>query len=330
MYLMDQIVKTAHMARKSIFSKNIVLDIFPYMEEKLRGCPRFLFDENAIKTAVELTLGRPKVLFEAMKHLTIPYPVMWIEWPESGRQKLRETFEIDNYESTTRPLPIRLGFLLESDGRAGTAYWAWDNHFVRKDDCPNVCPISPFFNLDKEFEQQSIVEGFLYGNMSAIWRDNPVQHAALKDIWNTATHMPSEWGRHLLNLPSPFEHSQSRRMEHFYADVYGEYIMIWSTLMLLTSSKKIVDYETVNMSRLNKARKQHDQAPKLDHTIVSLHINKEQHVHPTGIPLGFTRKSPRIHLVSSYLARRGTKHWVVQPYWRGEGEIISRYVKVKP
>jgi hypothetical protein len=336
MYLMDHIVESSHIARRRRMINHPVMSIFPYLEDKLKGCPRFLFDEDSIHTAVELTLGRPKVLREAMQHLTIPYPRMWIEWPEAGREKLRKTFSIDAFEHPNRPLPTRLGFLLEANetGRKGMVTWAWTNHFITKNEPPNVCPISPFFDLDFDYSKLTapyFVKSFLDANLANIWKDNPIQLNALLSIWSTSYHKPSKWGNEFLQLPSaisPFQ-SQDERVANFYADVYGEYIMIWSCLMLLTSSKKIIELEHVDMSKLNRVRRLTNKPLKLDHTIVSLHIHDNVHVHTQGVPLGFTRKSPRIHMVSSYLARRGDKHWIVMPYWRGKGEVISRHVKVK-
>jgi hypothetical protein len=337
MYLMDSIIEISHEIKQRIFeypNSDAILGIFPVLEQKLKGCPRFLFDENAIHTAVELTLGRPKVLREAMAHLTIPYPKMWIEWPESGREKLRQTLTVDSIEMPNRPLPKRLGFLIETEnGRSGVVTWAWDNHNIGKDVAPNICPISAFFNLDSNFGEssKSYISSFLDANLARIWKDNPIQLNSLMSIWNTSVHKPSDWGEKFLATASiyPFQ-SKVERIDNFYADVYGEYIMVWSCLMLLTSSKKIVDFNQIDMSKLNKARKSVNKAPKLDHTIVSIHIGEgTQTINQQGTPLGFARKSPRVHLVCSYLARRGNKHWVVQPYWRGSGEIISRHVKVK-
>jgi hypothetical protein len=339
MYLMDHIVETVYEAKKRRLLNHPVLSIFPELEEKLKGCPRFLFDENSIHTAVELTLGRPKVLREAMEHLRIPYTKMWIEWPESGREKLRQTFSIDAYEYPNRPLPTRLGFLIESDekGRKGMVTWVWNNHFIKKGEPPNVSPISPFFDLDFDYSKiasPTFVKSFLDANLANIWKDNKIQLEALLSIWNTSHHKPSEWGAKFINLPTPrdpifYYGNNDRRIANFYADVYGEYIMIWSCLLLLTSSKKIVQLEDVDMSDLNRIRRRMDKPQKLDHTNVTIYINENTHTHTQGQPLGFTRKSPRIHMVSSYLARRGDKHWVVMPYWRGKGEVISRHIKVK-
>jgi hypothetical protein len=326
MFLMDSIIQTNIKVRNSGLTHHPTLEIFPYLESALQGCPRFLFNEDAIHTAVELTLGRPKVLREAMQHLTIPYPRMWIEWPESGREKLRQTFSIDAYEHPGRPLPKRLGFLIESDGRKGIVIWAWNNNMMKDDEAPNVCPISPYFDLDGDFKEKSRSRdiSFLSANLAHIWRDNKIQLDALLSIWDTSIHGPSVWGKKFLDYGY-----RNQDVANFYADVYGEYIMIWSTLMLLTSSRKIVNYEKIDNTKWNKARAKQGKPPMMDHTVVTIHIGGDAKAHQKGAPLGFNRKSPRVHMVSSYLNRRGDKHWIVQPFWRGTGEKISRYVRVK-
>jgi hypothetical protein len=328
MYLMDNIVDIAHMVRERGMIKHPIAGVFPAMDDVLQGCPRFLFDEQSIHTAVELTLGRPKIMRQAMQHLRIPYTKLWIEWPEAGRQKLRDTFsERDAIDSLDRPLPIRLGFLLETDekGRKGTVTWAWNNHFIKKHEPPNICPISAFFDLDGDFAQDSQIAAFIKANLASLWKDKPIQLEALLSIWRTSVHAPNEWGVKYIKQTG----STGWVVQNFYADVYGEYIMVWACLLLLTSSRKIVDYSPVDMNKLNKIRRLSNKPLKLDHTIVSMHIGNDVRIHQQGVPLGFTRKSPRIHMVASYLNRRGDKHWIVQPYWRGSGEMISRHIKVK-
>jgi hypothetical protein len=333
MYLMDTIIEVAHRVRDMKMTRNLTVGIFPIMERKLQGCPRYLFDEKSIHTAVELTLGRPKVLREAMNHLIIPYPKLWVEWPESGRQKLRETFGPNEagINDPSRPLPTRLGFYLESDGRKGTATWVWNNHLMNEGEPPNIAPISPFFDLDGDFPQDDyIVNNFLAANIAALWKNNQIQLEALQGIWRTAQHKPSDWGYSFLGELLGNSVKSKRALSYLYADVYGEYIMIWSILMLLTSSKKIIELKPVDMSELNKRRIKKGNVPKLDHTMVYMHINPQLVQHQQRAPLDYKRKSPRIHLVSHYLARRGNKHWIVQPYWRGSGEVVSRHIKVKP
>jgi hypothetical protein len=330
MYLMDHIIEIAHEVRKRKATNHPVMGCYPDLEDKLLGCPRFLFDDNSIHTAVEITLGRPKVLREIMQHIRIPYRRMWIEWPESGRQKLRETFGTadDPIESFHRPLPTRIGFLLESDetGRKGSATWAWTNTHITDNDPPNVCPISPYFDLDGYFKQSQVREqNFLKANLARIWLGNQIQERALVSIWETAQHAPNEWGFKYLK----YAKSDSWQINNFYADVYGEYIMIWAIMILITSSRKILNYETVDNTKWNKVRTKQGKAPRLDHTKTTLYINKEVQIHQKGVPLGFIRKSPRVHMVQSYPNHRGDKHWVVQPFSRGKGEVISRHIKVK-
>jgi len=335
MYLMDHLIETSHEVRRRHGRHGIdhpILGVYPDMEDRLKGCPRFLFDNDAIHTAVELTLGRPKVLREIMSHIRIPYPKMWIEWDESGREKLRQTFgnDDDPIETAQRPLPTKIGFLLECDqeGRKGQVTWAWTNTHITDHDPPNVAPISAFFDLDGFYPQDKAREqGFLKANLASIWKDNKIQQKALISIWETSQHRPSEWGvKYIISAGNKLTDWQ---IANFYADVYGEYIMVWAVMILLTSSRKILNYEKIDNAKWNKARTKQGKSPRLDHTKITLHINQEAHIHQQGMPLGYTRKSPRIHMVQSYPNHRGDKYWVVQPFSRGSGEVISRHIKVK-
>jgi hypothetical protein len=121
----------------------------------------------------------------------------------------------------------------------------------------------------------------------------------------------------------------AERYAHCLADVYGEYIEIWSVMMLLTASRKAVDYRPVDRGRLNKSRRKKHEVPLLDHTEVILHITRPGMAGPVRAPLGYSRKSPRIHMVSRYLARRGDKHWIVEPYLRGSGSPVERHIHVR-
>jgi hypothetical protein len=356
MLLMDTINATAHLVLTSqAHSRNPVLSAFPDLMRRLTGTPRFLFDNAAIGTAVELTLGRPKILREALTNLRVPYPRMWVEWEEAGRKKLRDRFESAN----DLPLPQRVGYLLECDdaGRRGTITWLWtssntDVLRLGKFDCPCVAPIQAEFDLDREFDvPQHLIEGLLRANLGQLWGENPVQRQALLDIWRVAEHKPSAWGeKYLLDIYKLGQmglgahaylggsHTSVNSPEDFarfvavqYADVFGELIQAWATLLMLTASRPIIEREHVSMTKLNKIRRKKNEPLLCDHTRVTLHIKAR----PQGPviergPLGYARKSPRIHLVSSYLARRGERHWIVQPYMRGRGETIHRRTRVTP
>jgi len=327
---MDNIAASAATIKREKVNEP-VLKIFPELTDSLKGCPRFLLDENAIATAVELSLGRPTVILEAIRNLRIPYPAMWVEWPERGREKLRTAFE-DTYTSEERPVPERIGLFIEAsdDGRRGKVTWAWNapqDSYVT--DFPNIAAISPYFDLDKETPQrQERIEGFLRGNLAKMWQDHPAQLEALFAIWRTADHRPNEWGWEYCGWLHDMGALEARLPE-LYADVYGEYIIVWTILLILTSSRTIVDYKPVDRSKLNKQRRILKRPPLFDHTEVTLHIGERHRDGQRGQPLGYKRKSPRIHMVSSFLNRRGDKHWIVQPFWRGEGETIHRQVKVK-
>jgi hypothetical protein len=324
MYLMDTIGHAAQLMRPI---SDPVVGVFADLAKRLEGAPRFLFDDAATRTAVELNLGRPKVLREAMAHIRIPYPKLWVEWDDAARQKLREKFDEPLSYAELRPMPGRVGFLLEADpsGRRGHATWLWTTPQSGTTDIASVGAIEPFFDLDRRFAlPPARVEGLLKGNLAREWLDNPVQLEALFDIWRTAEHRPSQWGKHYLALFDQLQEALS------YADVVGEYMMIWAALLLLTASRPVVDLVSIDLGRLNRRRVKQGKRPLLDYTQVSLHLDSpETQYNPVLRGPLYGRKSPRVHLVSSYLARRGDKHWVVQPYWRGQGETISRHVAVK-
>jgi hypothetical protein len=333
-YLMDMVASAADMVRTHAYPlmrDNPILQQFDVLMDKLDGTPRYLFDNNAIRTAVEVTLGRPKVLREALAHLRIPYPRMWIEWDDAGRVKLREKFKEELSFKELRPQPGRVGFLLETDdtGRRGTATWLWTTpkDTPRGVEVPNIGAVQPYFDLDRQFPiPADRIKGLLAGNLFPMWHESPVQVEALWEIWRTADHRPSAWGERLLALsggPGSVMNALA------YADVVGEYIQIWGCLLLLTAARPIVDRTPVVQTKLNKARARKGQRPLFDFVNVSLHLTPQAHKPVIRGALGYTRKSPRVHLVSSYLARRGELHWVVEPYWRGHGEKVTRRVFVR-
>jgi len=337
---MDSIADSALAVRQQgkRMASDPLLKIFPALDEKLKGTPRFLLDEHAIHTAVELTLGRPKVLLEAMRHLVIPWPRLWIEWPESGRAKLRQEFGDQGYTGPDRPLPEKLGFLLEcttENRRQGMVMWAWTSpaHDLITGNWPNIAPISPYFDLDARLEQPADkIEGFLRGNLARMWRDNPIQLEALFDIWRTTQHGPNDWGFEYLRMleRQVGEEALPAHLANMWADVYGEWVIVPAILILLTSSRKVVDYHPVDRSKINKHRAKRKQALLYDHTEVTMYLG-ERHV-ASGQrcqPLSYKRKSPRVHMVSSFLNRRGDKFWVVQPFMRGSGDVIHRQINVK-
>jgi hypothetical protein len=342
-YLMDAMSQTAAaLARHGPMPPELAT--FADLAARLEGAPRYLLDGNATRTAVELNLGRPKVLLEAMRHLRIPYPRLWVEWDDADRQRLREKFDEPMHYAELRPMPGRVGFLLEADpgGRAGTATWAWTTKqtgdvatrlpsgidVTMLAGMPNVGAVQPFFDLDRTFALSAErVEGLLGGNLAKLWLDNPVQLEALFNIWRTCEHRPSAWGRHYFAVLG----NDPLAMALSYADVVGEYIMIWAIMLLLTASRPVVDLVPIDIDRLNKRRVKRGQPPLLDYTQVTLRLTPPDPQYNPVIrgPLGYSRKSPRVHLVSSYLARRGDKHWIVRPYFRGTGEVIHRRVTVK-
>jgi hypothetical protein len=127
MYLMDEIAATAFRVTPDDWAEPI-LRIFPELVERMRATPRFLLDEHVIRAAIELSLGRPTVFREAMRHLRVPHKRLWVEWQETSRDTLRRRLQEDKRPpDPLKPIPERLGFLVEAEpgGRRGVVTWAW-------------------------------------------------------------------------------------------------------------------------------------------------------------------------------------------------------------
>jgi hypothetical protein len=340
--LIDDVAATAAMVR-DLRRQDPVLEIYPQMIHKLKGAPRFLLDESATRTTVELTLGRPKVMLDALRDFRLPYQVMWVEWPEHARKKIRDVFPgLNDGINDLTPLPERVGFLIEATddtGRRGKIIWLWNggNADVTRElmrqmgaNIPNVAPISPYFDLDRVHEKQH-TESFLRNNLVKYWLDNPIQLDSLYGIWQTADHRFSRWGLQYCQSMIDYagEEAVKSRIPYMWSDVYGEYIVAWAALLLLTSSRRVVTYRNVDRAKQNKLRRLRKQPLLQDHTEVTLYIGEKHDDGQRRQPLGYARKSPRVHMVSSFLNHRGSKHWIVAPFWRGEGETIHRRVNVK-
>jgi hypothetical protein len=288
----------------------------------MRLAPRYLLDSSVMRASVELGLGRPKIFRDAMRHVRIPYPRMWVEWEESGRDRLRR--ELDQEEAAfqaLKPVPDRLGFLLESDegGRSGNVTWAWTS---APNTPPNISPFDARFDLDAHYEQPTAyTEGLLRANLAKRWIDNPIQLNAMLDIWRTSSHKLSAWGRTWVEAGGTQE-------RFFLSDIYGEFIEIWCILLLLTSSRPTLAYRPISREKLNRARTRKREPALLDHTEITMQLSARE-IAGKRQPLGHARKSPRIHMVSRYLATRGDKHWLVEPYMRGQGEAVERHVRVR-
>jgi len=331
-YLMDALANMATSVALSNYTKDKgVLDIYPNLIKRMEYAPRFLMSATAMQASIELSLGRPKVLMEALEHCQVPYREMWIEWQEDHRTKLQEV--VSTFVPLTepgRPMPQRLGFLIETEqgGRKGVITWVWTSRGVSLDkvDIPHVSPVVAYFDLDAKNDNDTFNTTL---TIRHLWDGNPVQQQALFDIWRTATHAPSEWGWRFLQDICQTKEQVTHRLSEFFRDVYGEYITAWTILLLLTASRQTVDYSKVDRRKLNKARAKRRQPPLWDYTEVTMHVTEPPAAGASRAPLGYARKSPRVHMVSRYLARRGDKHWIVEPYVRGHGDRVERHVHVR-
>lgn len=166
MLLMDCIAATAAMIPPG--RMNPVLQVFPDLVERMQSAPRYLLDRNAIEASIELGLGRPTILRAALEHVRVPYQRMWCEWQESDRSALRDKIG-EQFKDPVRPLPVRLGFLIEADrgGRRGEITWAWTS--PASDTIPNIAPIAAYFDLDADIPQSAErIEAFKRSNLAAL------------------------------------------------------------------------------------------------------------------------------------------------------------------
>lgn len=115
---------------------------------------------------------------------------------------------------------------------------------------------------------------------------------------------------------------ESRKLvANWMVDIQGEG-MILQCLLCMLNSRNVVQHETVDLSRLNRARRKRGKSPLLDYTRTTISLSRS--MHRIGEARGMSREASRAHLVRGHFKIRRTGVFWWSPFVRGDaakGEI---------
>jgi hypothetical protein len=119
-----------------------VFDLFKSMTNlasTIRHAERFEMSDDVVKACAQLVDSKPSTLLAALPMCRLPYNTMWIEY-RGGINAERNT------RDASAPIPLRQGFLIESDGsgQVGCSTLAWIHREKLEIDCPEAPFTTPF------------------------------------------------------------------------------------------------------------------------------------------------------------------------------------------
>ncbi len=316
---------------------------------------RFVLSDDAAMAGHQLIRSKPSSLLEAMPMCRLPYQTMWLEWDgasstRAGFDRYPSTEEKLEDRFSARPVPQRMGCLIEAVGDSpyrGSMTWAW------KHDDPdviavNVCGLSVNFDWSPDGDVMAWGRSALAGRdpMMDLFFDKWVRinndDEAIKNVmrsnssWRALANNPCEvealrallrheapwFSRHAIGminllLTSGNPKAAVTMLKSWEGDIAGESPFIAAVIMMM-NSRRAVEHEPNDISKLNKARVKRGKPPFLTHAVTRLHLshrriqNAEAH--------GFSREQARLHRVRGHFKIRKSGVYWWTPFMRGDVE----------
>lgn len=310
----DYLHSAAHLAQ---------LNVYRTMTHLLDGAVRYVLEPEVIEAACHVVMSKPTTIRDAMRLVRVPRQRMWVEWPDSARQIMRQHLGIT--VTNERPPPARFGFLLEADptGRAGTCRYCWAHkadpgeplaHYA------NVCVVGNIFDFDRigrhDLSRASVdVEA---SGLCRRWRSRPEQIEALLDLDQCSEDRATPEGEKMINaLATDISEAVALKMLGLAKDdIEGEFMQVLSVLILLSARNGVTRLPGPNLAKLNKARAKKKKPALLDHQIVTMRLNKGEQRASSGGGAGGLSTERRGALVQGHFVVRGKPRENI--YWRRE------------
>lgn len=290
---------------------------------------------------------RPSSIVSALPFSRPPFPTTWVEWVCA---EVAPTLEGRDPPTFNKPMPRRMGALIEDvgvDGVAGVT-WAWSHPEFGL----NICPISAFqswvpgalnrlagiaaqmahsigdaLRIADHYKAISVQDAKTIAQGAPAWkacRDNPVELNAIVELskWEAITASP-----HCRKMVDMFRRratpEQFRSAEQSWSeDLQGEPAFLRAFLILLNTKNGAVT-ERENLSRLNGARQKSGKPKLREFQITRLALSR--HASRSAVSLGATREQIRQHYVRGHFKVRKSGVFWWSPFVRGNPtEAIPR------
>lgn len=312
------------------------------LSKKIKTCPRFILERDAVRTIQNITITQPSRLLSAMSMCRLPFPKLWVEFVFKDRSDWLEEMSNQGIVALYRPdasAPTRLGFYIEQLDKEGfvmMVHPVWSHHYpvisvankaIIMDASPDFkMDMNKFIKMDQKIRQDYSIEKQKWDNR---WVMNETEIASLIELAGRIDHIIPDYMEQLwdyINLDPMLAEYMEGCTRY---DLAAEWRFATALLTLL-NSKNCVEYSKVKeFSKLNKIRTKRKQPQLLSHQVITLSLSKVQknRMKLMGI---HSKEDMNAHLVRGHFKlRKSGLYW-----WAGHirgfvGNFNIRKYKVK-
>jgi hypothetical protein len=317
---------------------------FSLFAVNLKQAQCFELTESVAQACVHVMSARPTTLLQALPLNRLPYKYTWVE-------TVQRQGGFDNGKDS----PDRMGCLfVASDDtfQRGTAYFTWNHKQYGVSLCPFALAFDWTDNAAPIYDQLSVKNPkvSVYKELADSYQQKFSSFESMNAVVES-TRMSTRWG-HLLKEPTEraafialekrsalvinescqflFEAGvlTQRMLNSYVDDLVGE-LPFFSSFLIMLNSKTILERNTDDFTRLNRARLRNRKAPLKEFVVTRLSLSRVQANRAKSV--GITnREQARLTLVRGHLKVRktGVYWWSPHPRGRGSHNVRSGYKTV--
>jgi hypothetical protein len=292
-------------------------------KDAVRNCPiRYVLADDLARCATQMAFSEGDRLISCLDLIHVPARSLWIEWTEAPRRA--ELQAIGARADQGASLAQRAGALLKasSDGRAGEIRTFWST----RAELAYVSPVIARFNLDdvgRHRVSADPVIGLGWATVTAA-----VEAGLEEFLGHLRFHFDEDWAAYYRDRCETRE-MRNEVLRHNLATCAFDPPMLFA-FMLLLSARSALPQRTIDVDKLNRARRRAGKTPLLEHVEISAPLYSSSTSSMPGMR-GPERRGPRLHHVRGHIVRRGAAVFWRVPHLRGSallGQVRTRTVEL--
>lgn len=295
------------------------------MAAYLRKSERFVFSDECMHAAWDVSQGKPSSLLSALDMVRAPFKETWLEW-NGGSYGVGER---GNKYGT--PVPERVGAhiqALDDDMRRIGITFAW-RHAGKP---ISICPVGIVANWHDKWRLGAIKYASesddqfrrraksLVPARRAKWLDSDEELKALRELSERQTPAINPYMKEYFEAAERRgSQAQVRSMfDQAMRDIEGEGSVVFALLCLM-NSRNCVETAVGDQRAERQSRRARGKKPPLSYSTVTINLSRRDQRIAEGV--GATPAEIREHIVRGHFKVRRTGVFWWRPFFRGDAEI---------